>query len=297
ANGFLSDRRSGNRFIIIGGMTHAWAEVLTEDGWKTVDVFPQRSESPPPITKGVALPSVAQLESIKERLKQENAQRNAGSGPGDSDGSASAEEPLRMPQQITNANDFETVQSPGTVVIDPVRAENQRREAAEKKLKQKEKERARSMKSAMRVLVALILLVAITWLIMKNAEKWLKWLLKFRRKKAAESEPEENNEESLRQSVVQMLAMTEFELQGKDVIELFNRFTQFMETHGLLPRCEHETPGEYFDRLCVTLNLRPADGKIAAHCFEAELYGGQNNASADVQKFLLFLQQILNKIR
>ncbi|OGK07647.1 MAG: hypothetical protein A2W80_13985 [Candidatus Riflebacteria bacterium GWC2_50_8] len=305
ASGFASSKRSENSFVIVETMAHAWVEVLTRKGWKIVDVSPQRSDSPPPVASGVSLPSAAQLATIKEQLRKENARRYAPDGAGE-DGSETAEsaefaeeaEPPRLPQRITRGNDFEEAQPAGTVSKDNARIEKQKKAAAERKRRKEENARRQSLKRIISAIVAFLLLVTIVWLIIQNAEKWLKWLLKLRKKKAEQQQEQSGtaNEELLRGALVKMSAMNEFELQGKDVIILFNRFTRFMETRGLLPRQEHETPGEYFDRLCVELNLRPADGKIAAQCFEAELYGGQPTASAEVRKFLHFLQQILNKI-
>ncbi|MBU1108463.1 MAG: transglutaminase domain-containing protein [Candidatus Riflebacteria bacterium] len=289
ASGFTSNKSRDNRYVIVEAMAHAWVEVLTEDGWKTVDVRPQRSDAPPTIASGVSLPSAEQLTAIKNQLKQENAKRY--------NLAESDDEAPRMPQQqVTNASVFEKAQAPGTVVKDKARAEKYKKESAEKEQRNKEERQTQFIKTALRVIVALILLVVVSWVTIKYAEKLLKWLLKLLKKKQPEKELDKDNEEALKEKLAEMLAMSEFELEGKDVIDLFNRFAMLMEARGVLPRGEHETPGEYFDRLCLELNFRPTDGKAAASCFEAELYGGQSTTAADVHKFLQFLQHILNKI-
>ena len=288
-SGFASDRSRDNRFVVVDGMAHAWVEILTSAGWKTVDIQPQRSEASPPIAPGVTLPSAAQLETIRNRLKQENAQRYSPSEP-------DAEAP-RKKQKITDSKAFEKANSPGTVVEDKARAEKYQRENAEKLQREKLKSQAEFRRNIVRQLVALILLVAVAWFAFRKAEKLLRWLLKLLKKKQPQKELDRSNEESFKETLTEMLAKAEFELAGKDVIDLFNRFTMLMESRGVLPRGGHETPGEYFDRLCLALNLRPADGKIAARCFEDELYGGRSTTATDVHKFLQFLQQILNKIK
>ncbi|PKL43070.1 MAG: hypothetical protein CVV41_11740 [Candidatus Riflebacteria bacterium HGW-Riflebacteria-1] len=305
AGGFASSQRNENSFVVVETMAHAWAEVLTKKGWKIIDVAPQRSDSPPPVDQGVSLPSDVELASIKRQLKKENARKNSSDGADkggrdtvESDEYAEDVEPPRRPQNITQDGDFERAQSPETVSKDSAREERQQKAAAEKKRKSKEKERREALKRTVYTLVALLLLAAIIWLIVKNAEKWLKWLMKLLKKRGTQQQEQSDTagEDSLREAIARMSTLKEFELQGKDVIALFNRFAEFMEARGLLPRQEHETPGEYFERLCLELNLRPADGKNAAQCFEAELYGGQSANAASIQKFLQFLQQILSKI-
>lgn len=303
AGGLSSDQRRDNHFIFVDSMAHAWTEVLTEDGWKCIDISPQRSNSPQAIAPSLPLPTATELEDMKNHLKKENARHYAAGGKGsDSEVDAAelseiVEEPPRNRQQKTQSQSFEKAQAPGTVVKDSARTEEQLRKAAERERIKQKKERSLLMRDIVKKVVPLILLATIIWLITQNAEKWLKWLFKFRKKNSSGEKNSDKYEEELGESIAEMINMSGFELRDEDVVDLFNRFTDFMKTRGFIARSQHETPGEYFDRICLEFNFRAGDGKAAARCFEARLYGGQTVAAADVQKFLHFLQQILGRLK
>ncbi len=294
ANGFVSDKKRDGRFFVFTGMAHAWAEILTANGWKIVDVQPQRGEAPPVITRSLALPQISKLNEMKEKLKQENAQRFAPENAGNS--SQQELEPPRMPQRHVNYGQFEKAQTPGTVVKDPARAEKHQREEAEKQYQKQTRDYTLMVKWVLRLALALLVIAFLYWLAISKFEKLLKWLQKIFAKKAADAAPEKHDAEQFRHNLENLVKMSGFVLEGCDVIRLFNDFTAIMAERGLLPRNEHETPGEYFDRISLDLNLRPADGKAAARCFEAELYGGHKTGESDTKKFLQFLQQVLTRL-
>jgi len=295
ANGYATDKKRDGRFFVTSGMAHAWVEILTADGWKIVDPQPQRGGAPPPITDSLALPQISRLNELREKLKQENAQRFAPQSSDKEDGEQELEPP-RMPQRELDSNQFERPQTPGTVVENPARAEKHQREEAEKQFKKQSRDYTKMVKSALRLALALLLITFFCWLAIRKFEKLLKWLQKLFSRKAAADEPIQQNADELRQNIDNLLKMSGFVLEGCNVIKLFNDFTAIMAERGRLPRNEHETPGEYFERICLDLNLRPADGQAAARCFEAELYGGYKTDTADTKKFLQFLQQILTRL-
>ncbi|NLF98279.1 MAG: transglutaminase domain-containing protein [Candidatus Riflebacteria bacterium] len=301
AGGYVTDKKRDNRFFVTSGMAHAWAEILTTGGWKIVDVQPQRGEAEPAITPGVPLPQKASLDAIKERLKQENAQRyssqnNGSDNTDDTHESFASDEPPRMTQTKVSSGNFDQAQTPGTVVKDRARVEKHQREEAEKLFKKQTAEYGYLIKAAVKTVLALFCIIAFCWLAVKKFEQLLKWLQKIFFGAAAEEKTEQQNQEEFRQNIEKMLTMSDFVLAGSDVIRLFNSFTEIMADRGVLPRSEHETPGEYFDRICLELNFRPADGQAAARCFEAELYGGHKAGVDDTKKFLQFLQHVLTRL-
>lgn len=294
ASGYATDKRRDNRFFVTSGMAHAWAEILTADGWKIVDPQPQRGGAPPPITASLALPQISRLNELREKLRQENAQRFAPQS-ADADGEQELEPP-RMPQRQLDSNQFERPQTPGTVVKDPARTEKHQREETEKQYKKQSRDYTRIFRGVLRLTLALLVITFFCWLAISKFEKLLKWLQKLFARKADVNEPPRQNEDELRQNLGKLMQMSDFVLEGCDVIKLFNDFADIMEMRGLLPRGEHETPGEYFERICLDLNLRSADGQAAARCFEAELYGGHKTGTADTKKFLQFLQHVLTRL-
>ncbi|PKL51365.1 MAG: hypothetical protein CVV42_00510 [Candidatus Riflebacteria bacterium HGW-Riflebacteria-2] len=276
AGGYVTEKKRDGRFFVVSGMAHAWAEILTTGGWKIVDVHAKRGETPPLITSGVALPKAASLDAIKNKLKQENAQR--------------------MPHRKVSAEHFENAQTPGTVVKDQSRVEKHQREEAEKLFKKQTTDYGQLVKDILRIAMAFVLIAAFSWLVVKKFERLLKWLQKLFARKADDAGPKKQDVEEFRQNIENLLKMSGFVLEGCDVTKLFNDFTTIMAERGVLPRNEYETPGEYFERICLDLNLRPADGHAAAQCFEAEFYGGNATTEAGTKKFLLFLQHVLTRL-
>ncbi len=295
ANGFLTDKKRDGRFFVVAGMAHAWAEILTADGWKIVDPQPQRGGAPPPITGSLALPQPSRLDELRNKLKQENAQRFAPEATGNPSQQEEVEPP-RMPQRQLGSGQFEKSQPPGTVVKDQVRAEKHRREEAEKLYQKQTRDYTLLVRGGLRLALALLAIAFFGWLAIRKFEKLLRWLQKLFAGKAAAEKAEQQNHEEFRQNIETMLKMSDFVLAGSDVVRLFNSFTAIMAERGVLPRNEHETPGEYFDRICLELNFRPADGQAAARCFEAELYGGNKTGADDTKKFLQFLQHVLTRL-
>ncbi len=123
----------------------------------------------------------------------------------------------------------------------------------------------------------------------------MRWLIKMltRRKKQEEEEPVPDEQEKL--LLEPGLKLSAADLAGLDLVELFASFLQLMEERGH-PRGEPETAAEYFERLCISFNLRPAQGRHAARLLEAELYGQKTHTPADLESFVTTLRQLLAKV-
>lgn len=302
AAGFRSQSKRDNRFIVVSGMGHAWAEILTDKGWKIVDVQPRGFDKVPVVDKGLMLPSAAELDALKDRMQKEN-QRRYGQNRGDSqadeaesDADALYEDAPRIGHHRTDAQNYEAAQTPGSVVKDEQRVIEYQRQIAQHQKQKRSEQRKRWLRGLINSLLSLITIALTVWFTLKNFKKLLKKLQKMMNKESEAEEVLEHQTSELKQNVEEMLKMSSFVLEGCDIVKLFNDFDKIMAEHGRIPRSEHETPGEYFDRICLDLNLRPADGQAAARCFEAAFYGGYTGNDSDTKKFLQFLQQILSRL-
>lgn len=288
AGGFSSNRFKDGRFIVIEGMAHAWAEILTEEGWKVVDPAPRRSETPPLIAADLSLPDAEQLRTLNQEQIRQNARKHNQSGD---------TTPPRQAQQKLPAKSFQESPPPGSLIKDPARAEQYQRDQEERQKFKAEEQSSRNFQNTGRKSIAFLLIILIIWALRKKAEKLLRALLKLLKGKEAEESQEASRNQAKITSILENIHNKSItELTGDDLIALFHSFTQLMGEKGQLPRYEHETPSEYFERLCVVTNIRLSEGQKAASFFEAELYGQRKTGPDDLQQFMGFLQQILVKV-
>ncbi len=287
ASGFTSNKFKDSRFIVLEGMAHAWAEILTTEGWKAVDAVPRRSETPPLIAANLSLPTAEQLiTENKEKTRQNARQHNQ---PGDTT-------PPRRAQKKLSPQNFQKSPAPGTVIEDPQRAYQHKKNQEDKQNINDEKQKSENFKKTGRQGLALLLTLLLIWVLRKKAERLLRILLKFFNGKDEEESPETTRNQAKITSLLESIHNRSItELNGEDLIAMFHSFTQLMGEKGQLPRNEHETPSEYFERLCIATNIRLSDGQRAASFFEAELYGQRKTHPDDLQQFMGFLQQILVK--
>jgi len=106
------------------------------------------------------------------------------------------------------------------------------------------------------------------YVVWHHFERLMRWMIKMltRRKELKEEGPVPDEQEKL--LFEPGLKLSAADLAGLDLVELFASFSQLMEE-----RSHPETAAEYFERLCISFNLRPAQGRHAARLLEAELYG------------------------
>lgn len=296
ATGYASSLRREKRFIVVGAMAHAWAEILTVNGWKAVEVKPKRVEQPPYLAADFEVPTDFQLDQVLEKLKSENTERYGSDNNDDEDDQN--HEPARMNQDEVGNAAFSTPETPGMVVGDSARTERAREAVRVAIRREENKKRQQQRHKLLKNILAIMIFAALAWFARKKGNKLLNWLLKLlKKKKQKDADNIEVIEKELKDDIEELLARSETILEGKSIVELFNRFTIIMAERSNLPRNEFETPGEYFNRVCLELNIRISEGRNAASCFEAELYGRKASSASEIRNFLVFLQLILNKLK
>lgn len=285
--GFFSDFYSEGRYLVTGAMAHAWAEVLTTHGWKIIDIATARTpESRKDQQSAEKVPTKEQLQRQLEKNRQQAARQTreedtAERNPGD-----------------VNEDELTEAQPPGTVIPDKNRLEQHKKKLQEKQQQEEQKKQA-ARKSVflklLRFLIAGLLCVLVPYIVRHHFERLMRWLIKMltRRKKQEEEEPVPDEQEQL--LLEPGLKLSAADLAGLDLVELFASFSQLMEERGH-PRNDPETAAEYFERLCISFNLRPAQGRHAARLLEAELYGQKAHSPADLESFVTTLRQLLAKV-
>lgn len=285
--GYLSDFYSEGRYLVTGAMAHAWAEILTTHGWKTIDIAAARTpEGSQEQQSAMKVPTKEQLQQQLESNRQQaarqareegTAERNPGDAPEDN---------------LTEA------QPPGTVLPDKNRLEQHKEKLQEKQQQEEQKKQAAqklAFKKMLKSLFAGLLCILVPYGVRKHFERLMRWLIKMltRRKEQKEEEPVPDEQEKL--LLEPGLKLSAANLAGIDLVELFASFSQLMEERGH-PRGDPETAAEYFERLCISLNLRPAHGRQASQLLEAELYGQKTHTPADLESFVTTLRQLLAKV-
>jgi len=302
AAGFLSDKKCDNRFIVVSGMAHAWAEVLTNKGWKIVDAQPASFNREPVVDKDLIMPTASELDTLKDRMQRENQRRygkkdaRGQTGQDEGDAETSFEDAPRIGHNRIDQQNYEAAKTPGTVVKDEKRAAEYHEQIARREEQKRSERQKQWVRGLINSLLSLITITLVIWVASRHFKKLLKWLQKLLNQEQSAEENTEQHVDELRQNIENMLTKSDFVLAGSDVVRLFNSFTEIMAERGILPRSKHETPGEYFGRICLELNFRPAEGQAAARCFEAELYGGHKAGADDTKKFLQFLQHVLTRL-
>lgn len=281
AVGFSSDLIKDGKFLVTGGMAHAWAEILTTDGWKIVDVSAKKMETKSFVAPSVELPSSRELELLRVKRSQQNLVKKSESG---------TSEPKRLKSnKLIPEESFSKPEKPGTLIKNGEKQKNSINHEAKKS--------APNKVNLVKTVILAALTMALLYFIWIKIEKILVWLAKYLRKASEKKTVEDMQHEAETLKLLTCFEkINEIELQGADLVELFQRFTKLMAEKGQVPRSEHETAGEYFERLCCSFNLNPAEGKKAANFLEAELYGQQSTAKKDFQLFLKLLKRIIDKI-
>jgi hypothetical protein len=85
-------------------------------------------------------------------------------------------------------------------------------------------------------------------------------------------------------------------LNGANIVELFNSFTDVMAIQGDLPRQEEETALEYFDKVAESINFPKNESEKAARYFDDELYGKKNSTKEDKASFMKLILEMISKI-
>ncbi len=85
-------------------------------------------------------------------------------------------------------------------------------------------------------------------------------------------------------------------LNGANIVELFNSFTDVMAIQGDLPRQEEETALEYFDKVAESINFPKNESEKAARYFDDELYGKKNSTKEDKAAFMKLILEMISKI-
>ncbi len=285
--GYLSDFYSEGRYLVTGAMAHAWAEVLTTHGWKLIDVAAARTpEGRKEQQSGKKVPTKEQLQQQLETNRQQAARQAR------EEGTAERNSGDLYEKELTEAK------PPGTVLPDKNRLEQHKKKQQEKQQQEEQKKQA-AQKSAftkmLKSLFAGLLGVLVLYVVRHNFDRLMRWLIKMltRRKEQEEEEPVPDEQEKL--LLEPGLQLSAANLAGLDLVELFASFSQLMEERGH-PRSDPETAAEYFERLCISFNLRPAQGRHAARLLEAELYGQRTHSPADLESFVTTLRQLLAKV-
>lgn len=286
--GFYSDFYSEGSYLVAGAMAHAWAEVLTTHGWKLIDIATARTpESSKDQQTAGKVPTKEQLQQQLEKNRQQAARQNR-------------EEDMaeRNPGDL-NEDDMTEAQPPGTVIPDENRLEQHKKQQQEKQEQEEQKKQAAKKSAFMKTLKSLfagLLCLLLPYVVRHHFERLMRWLLKMLTRRKEQKEKEEPVPDEQEKLLLEAgLKFSAADLAGLDLIELFASFSQLMEERGH-PRSDPETAAEYFERLCISFNLRPAQGRQAARLLEAELYGQKAHSPADLESFVTTLRQLLAKV-
>lgn len=277
--GFVSDFHKDGKFLVVGGMAHAWPEILTPAGWKILDISPQKNACRPVIDKELKFPADDRLKvNIVEKVRQ------ARSEAGEAEAGPNRVDSVRREKSRRNQDgDFAAGEKPGTL--------NQGAASLDENFPGKKSSGFKKMFKALLVTLIPALILVMAWF---YGEKILLWLL--RQLEAGEKETRDD-EEKISAAAEQLLADIDAagqkELTGRDLAEIFARFSAIMALHGNLGRCEHETPAEYFQRLCRHFSRRADEGEKAAALLGAEVYGNHRISATDSRHFCGFLQTLL----
>ncbi len=288
AGGYFSDFYSEGRYLVTDAMAHAWAEVLTTHGWKTIDIATARTpEGRKEQQSAGKAPTKEQLQQQLEKNRQQATREAREEGTAERNPGDLREDELTEPQP------------PGTVVPDKNRLEQHKKKQQEKQRQEEQKKQA-AQKSAFKKLLksifAGLVCLLVPYVARHHFERLMKWLIRMltrRKKQEDEEEPVPDEQEKL--LLEPGLKLSAADLAGIDLVELFASFSQLMEERGH-PRNDPETAAEYFERLCLSLNVRPAQGRHAARLLESELYGQKAHTPADLESFVTTLRQLLSKV-
>ncbi len=282
--GYLTTARSDEHFLVTGGMAHAWVEILTNKGWKRIDVSPMKSETPEVIANSVSMPSVAQLDDFKKKNKSEHEngdesaegaggkKRNGGKGVAEKSFGHHPDISKYL-QQTMNEKEKPTLP------------------------KKKEKRNIEWLKILLRIMLGIAAISLIIWFSSRHGEKLLKWLYQLLHQKEQRTRTAAVVEQkALNQQLMQHLATSDLSLGADDLADIFSRFLMIMQQKPVFARIQHETPREYFARLCKSIQISEANGEKAASCIEAKVYGNKTIMTIHQNDFLNFLQTILKTL-
>lgn len=285
--GYSTSYRKDNKFVVTSAMAHAWPEILTRKGWKIVDIKPLKSEMPPMVSADVKFPTDDQLRQLsEEKVRQAAAkggkdQKNSGVKGQD----ALDRGPLPRNKNNADHRGFSSSEKPGSII---------KNEAREKEYL--EKIRNNNIKKVLRFILYSLAISIFILLVYKYAEDFFKWLIKMLKKSDEEEIEKEREQKQANEDFNKLVENLDYaELTGKDLAEIFASFTRIMAARSRFAREEHETANEYLSRLCLELNLRPAEGQLAATFLESEVYGERKVDSENVIKFCVILKSILAK--
>jgi hypothetical protein len=273
AVGLVSGVKSEGRFLFVDGMAHAWAEILTTDGWKIVDPSPERSEVEPAVKPGFKLPGAKELDKLKKELQQKNKHRY------------SPEEENQPRNKNEKISDATRPELPGSIVPD-----KDKQQKARDKAKKEQRER---IKRYVKAILPPVIFILTVFVFRKKLKAFLKKILA---KMAKESKEEEDqpSEKTRIQLIKQFKEAQKQGLTGKNLSQLFTSFCQLMKTNGF-EREKHETPNEYFNRIRKSILISENEAIAATRFLETEVYAKREISPENARKFVDILDKIIKQ--
>ena len=288
--GFYTSCATGTTFLVNTGMAHAWPEILTEKGWKILEISPKNFKRlTNTVAKKVKLPTNKQLAKAiekkkrEQRVEQQNKDKNDG---------ANADEPIR--EQNSAWDDkakSRKPEIPGRITKDKAREQSYLKHQEELR-KQKNSIKG---KINWKKIILVILLIVLCVLISLKISQIIEWLVKLLKKK--EDEENETELEAIEPEIlIDEIRQTPEELSGEELLEIFNKFSETLADYANFPREKNETAYEYLNRVCTEFKFPANDGELIADLLSANIYGDKKVSNSECKTFLINLQKILERV-